>query len=528
MTHSANSHTLPAIDIATTHDGTGPPSPAGETEVLRATKLAKSYGGHLVLKHVDFSINAGEIVAVIGENGAGKSTFAKIIAGVVQPESGEIQIKGKTVEFQSPRDALRVGIAYIPQELAYLSNRTVADNILLGRWPHRAGITSDATIASTAATEAMKFGIDLHVNWRMTDLTLAERQLVEIVKALTRSSQVLVLDEPTASLTSGESRKLFGILRQLVQTGLSVIFISHRMDEVFEVSDRVVVLRNGDVAGSVSTKEATRPQLIGLMLGAAAEELGQQRQERVLTEPALQLRGWSWSGEPPIDDFNLTVHRGEIVTLFGLRGSGGEAIAEGIAGRNSKFTGKIVVEGREFPVFRTITASVRAGIGYLPAERKRDGLVMPLSVQTNLSLLVLNSLSRLGLLQSRAERAMAVEMRSTLQIRLRSLSQPVATLSGGNQQKVVLGSRLLARPRVLVLQEPTRGVDVGARFEIHHYLRALSEQGTAVLWVTTDVEEAVLVADRLVVLRDGKIVAELTGQKKTQGQAVAMAAKDVA
>lgn len=528
MTGAPDSHTVAAINTALAQDGAGPPPSLGEAEVLRATKLAKSYGGHLVLKHVDFSINAGEIVAVIGENGAGKSTFAKIIAGVVQPESGEIQIKGKTVVFQSPRDALRVGIAYIPQELAYLSNRTVADNILIGRWPHRAGLTSDATIASTALTEAKKFGIDLHVNWRMSDLTLAERQLVEIVKALIRSSQVLVLDEPTASLTSGESRKLFGILRQLVQSGLSVVFISHRMDEVFEVSDRVVVLRNGDVVGSVPTVEATRPQLIGMMLGAAAEELGEPRAERLLTEPALQLLGWGWSGEPPIQDLNLTVHKGEIVALFGLRGSGGEAIAEGLAGRNSKFSGKVVVEGREFPVFRSITASVRAGIGYLPAERKRDGLVMPLSVQTNLSLLVLHSLSRLGLLQSRAEHAMGIEMRDTLQIRLRSLSQPVVTLSGGNQQKVVLGSRLLARPRVLVLQEPTRGVDVGARFEIHQYLRGIAEQGTAILWVTTDVEEAVLMADRLVVLREGKIVAELTGNKKTQGQAVAMAAKDAA
>jgi ABC-type sugar transport system ATPase subunit len=317
-------------------------------------------------------------------------------------------------------------------------------------------------------------------------------------------------------------------LRQLVETGLSVIFISHRMDEVFEVSDRVVVLRNGDVVGDVPTSEATRPQLISFMLGAAADELAEQRKDRAFTEPALQLLGWSWTGEPPIKDLNLTVHRGEIVTLFGLRGSGGEAIAEGLAGRNSKFHGKVVVEGREFPVFRTTTASTRAGIGYVPAERKRDGLVMPLSVQANLSLVVLHSLSRLGLLQPAAEREMAGRMRDTLHIRLRSLSQPAATLSGGNQQKVVLGSRLLARPRVLVLQEPTRGVDVGARFEIHHYLRTLAEQGTAILWVTTDVEEAVLVADRLVVLREGKIVAELTGKAKTQGQAVAMAAKDAA
>jgi ABC-type sugar transport system, ATPase component len=509
-------------------DSAAPPGSESRSEVLRATRLAKSYGGHLVLKHVNFSIAAGEIVAVIGENGAGKSTFAKIVAGVVHADSGEMQVQGRSVDFQSPRDALRMGIAYIPQELAYLSNRTVADNILIGRWPHRAGVTSDATIVSTATAEAGKFGIDLHVKWRMSDLTLAERQLVEIVKALARSSQVLVLDEPTASLTSGESRKLFGILRQLVKTGLSVIFISHRMDEVFEVSDRVVVLRNGDVVGDVATAATTRSQLIGFMLGAAAEELGEQREKRSFTEPALQLLGWSWTGEPPIHDLNLTVHRGEIVTLFGLRGSGGEAIAEGLAGRNSKFSGKVVVEGREFPVFRTTTASARAGIGYLPAERKRDGLVMPLSVQANLSLVVVRSLSRLGWLRPAAERALAEQMRDTLQIRLRSLSQPVATLSGGNQQKVVLGSRLLARPRVLVLQEPTRGVDVGARYEIHHYLRSIAQQGTAVLWVTTDVEEAVLVADRLVVLREGVIVAELTGPAKTQGQAVALAAKDAA
>jgi ABC-type sugar transport system ATPase subunit len=514
--------------MGATLDGAGSEAQAAASEVLRGHMLAKSYGGHLVLKHVDFAISRGEIVAVIGENGAGKSTLAKILTGVVQPEAGVVSMGGRDVALQSPRDALRLGIAYIPQELAYLSNRTVADNILLGRWPHRAGVTSDAAIASTATAEAAKFGVELHVNWRMADLTLAERQLVEIVKALARSSQVLVLDEPTASLTSGESRKLFGILRQLVRTGLSVIFISHRMDEVFEVSDRVVVMRNGDIVGDVPTRQATRPQLISLMLGAAAEELGEHREERVLTEPALELRGWTWTGEPPIRDLNITVHRGEIVTLFGLRGSGGEAIAEGLAGRNSRFTGSVLVEGREFGVFKTITASMRAGIGYLPAERKRDGLIMPLSVQTNLTLLVLKTLSRFGLTDAVAEHAMAQRMRDALQIRLRSLTQPVATLSGGNQQKVVLGSRLLARPRVLVLQEPTRGVDVGARFEIHHYVRGIAEQGTAVLWVTTDVEEAVLVADRLVVLREGSVVAELKGASKTQGQAVALAAKDAA
>jgi ABC-type sugar transport system ATPase subunit len=354
----------------------------------------------------------------------------------------------------------------------------------------------------------------------MASLTLAERQLVEILKALTRSSAVLVLDEPTASLTSSESKNLFAILRKLARTGLSVIFISHRMDEIFEVSDRVVVLRNGEVVANVATASITRPLLIGHMLGAAAEELGERREVRSFNHPALQLVGWSWLGEPAIRDFSLTVNRGEIVCLFGLRGCGGEALAEGLAGRQPKFEGTVVIDGKRHPVFRRPALARRAGIGYVPAERKRDGLVMPLSVYANLSLLVLRLVSSFGWLRPNAERRLAVELRDRMQIRLRSLSQSVSTLSGGNQ--------LASKPKVLVLQEPTRGVDVGARFEIHHYLRSIAAQGMGVLWVTTDVEEAVLIADRLVVLRDGAVVAELTGDTKTQGRALEMATKDAA
>jgi ribose transport system ATP-binding protein len=498
------------------------------SEVLRATKLAKSYGGHLVLKHVDFAIGEGEIVAVIGENGAGKSTLAKIIAGAIRPESGELLLRGHRVEFQSPHDALRAGVSYIPQELAYLPNLTVADNILVGRWPHRMGVTSDLAIRSLASNEARKFGIEIAVGRMMAALTLAERQLVEIVKALIRSSTVLVLDEPTASLTSSESRNLFAVLKKLARAGLSVIFISHRMDEIFDVSDRTVVLRNGEVVGDVATAMTTRAEVISLMLGAAAQELGERKEISLVSDPALELVGWTWSGEPAIRDFNLTVNRGEIVCLFGLRGSGGEAIAEGLAGRNPRFEGTILIEGKQHPVFRAPASARKAGIGYVPAERKREGLVMPLSVQANLSLLVLRLVSRLGWLQPKAERRLAEELRDRMQMRFRSLSQPVSTLSGGNQQKVLLASRLAARPSVFVLQEPTRGVDVGARFEIHHYVRSIAAQGTGVLWVTTDVEEAVLIADRLVVLRDGAIVAELTGDGKTQGAALDIATKDAA
>jgi len=498
------------------------------SEVLKATQLAKSYGGHMVLKHVDFAISSGEIVAVIGENGAGKSTFAKIIAGAVQPDSGELAFAGRRVDLRSPRDALRAGASYIPQELAYVPHLSVADNILIGRWPHRAGITSDTAIRSLAANEARRFGIAVPISKRMLNLTLAERQLVEIVKALTRSSAVIVLDEPTASLTSSESKNLFRVLRHLARAGLSVIFISHRMDEVFEVSDRVVVLRNGEIVSDGPTSSTTRPELIAHMLGVAAKELSENRSAPLAAESALQVVNWSWTAQPPIHDFSLTVHRGEIVCLFGLRGSGAEAIAEGLAGVRTNFNGNVLIEQREYRAFPSPAAARKAGIGYVPAERKRDGLVMPLSVQANLSLLVFRLISKFGWLRASAERRLADTLRRRLLIRMRSLSQPVGTLSGGNQQKVLLASRLAASPRVFVLLEPTRGVDVGARYEIHQYVRSIAALGTPVLWMTTDVEEAVLIADRVVVMREGRIVAELTGDSKTQGRALSAATEDAA
>jgi ribose transport system ATP-binding protein len=497
-------------------------------QAIKAAGIAKSYGGHLVLKHIDFEAEAGRIVAVIGENGAGKSTLAKILAGVVQAEAGEISVRDERVTFQSPRDALRMGIAYIPQELAYLPNLTVADNILVGRWPHRAGVTSDVAIRLQASGEAKRFGIDVDVSRRMSDLTLAERQLVEIAKALTRSSSVLLLDEPTASLTNTESKSLFRVLRQLAARGLAVIFISHRMDEVFEVTDRVVVLRNGEVVGDLETATTKRSELIGLMLGSAAQELQERHDARSGAEPVLVLNDWSSRGEPPIRQFNLSVNRGEIVCLFGLRGCGGEVIAEGLAGMNAELEGRLTLGSHEHRVFRGPAAARRAGVGYVPPERKREGLVMPLSVQANLSLMVLRLVSKFGWLRPSVERRLSEQLRDRLRIRYRTASQSVATLSGGNQQKVLLASRLALNPKVFVLQEPTRGVDVGARYEIHQYIRSIASQGTPVLWVTTDVEEAVLIADRLVVMRDGAIVAELQGDSKTQGRALEAATKDAA
>ena len=507
--------------------GSTPRAPGAES-LLLAQRLTKRYGAQVALNAIGFSLAAGELVAVVGENGAGKSTFAKILSGAITPDEGELRVRGKTIELHSPREALLHGISYIPQELAYLPNLTVAENLVVGRWPHRLGVTTRRRITAEARELTERFGIDLDVDAQIVDLRLAERQLVEIVKALAREVSVIVLDEPTASLTSDESQNLFRVLKGLAKEGVGVIFISHRLDEVFDLADRIVVFRNGNVVADLPASEATPAVVIAHMLGAAASEYDDARAARSGDRVAMRLRGWSRPGLPTIANFDLTLHEREILGLFGPRGCGADLVAEGLAGRIPDFDGELELTGRPVRIFRNTRDSRAYGIGYVPPERKRDGLVMALPVRANLTLQVLRSVSRLGWVSRRRERSVAEEWRGRLQMRVRSVSQPVEALSGGNQQKVLLGSRLLSKPRVLVLNEPTRGVDVGARFEIHRYLRAEADGGAAILWVTSDVEEAVLVSDRLLVMRDGAIAGELTGPARTQANALSLATKEAA
>jgi len=491
---------------------------------LAASNLSKRYGAHLALHGVDFVIGRGEIVAVVGENGAGKSTLSKILGGAIRPDSGELRLDDRVVRLSSPREALRVGISYIPQELAYLPNLTVADNLLVGQWPSRAGFTSKVALRRRASRIAEEFGIDLDVRRPIAALGLADRQLVEILKALARDTKLLILDEPTASLTGEESANLFRTLRRLAATGVSVIFISHRLDEIFEIADRLLVLRNGEVVANLITGETTPLRLIDHMLGgevaAAERDLGASKQAGAAV---LTVRGWSRPGLPDIAGLDLELREGEILGLFGQRGSGADLVADGLGGRVGDFRGKVEIGGVERGAFANPRESRAAGIGYVPPERKRDGLNLEASISANLSMVVLGSVSRLGFINRFAERRMAQQWRQTLQIRCRSVAQEVGALSGGNQQKVLLGSRLVARPAFLVLNEPTRGVDVGTRVQIHQYLKGEAARSTSVLWVTSDIEEAVLVSDRLLVMRDGMLVGELTGAAMTQANALALA-----
>jgi ABC-type sugar transport system ATPase subunit len=358
----------------------------------------------------------------------------------------------------------------------------------------------------------------------MRHLKLAERQLVEIVKALMRDARMIVLDEPTAALNEQESATLFGILRRLNDKGVGIIYISHRMDEVYRFSDRVDVLRNGRRVASVPPQDTTPAELIAHMLGQEKEDFaraGTAREGQV----SLRLIGWHNSGLPALDDINIDVREGEIVGLYGVRGSGADLIAEGLAGLRREIAGQIAVAGVTQRVFGSPYAARAAGVAYVPAERKRDGLVLGLPVRRNITLMILRSLSRLGIINDRAEAAVADELVRKFDVRFRGADQPVERLSGGNQQKVLLASRVAARPRYLVLHEPTRGVDVGARVEIHRLLAGVADGGCATLIVTSDVEEAVTVPDRLIVIRDGRIVGELSGYQMTQANAISLATK---
>ena len=502
--------------LATTTD-------ASAALLFEARGLTRSYGPNRILTEVDFTLAPGESVALIGENGAGKSTFAKIITGVIRPDAGTLAFDGREVVFNAPRDALAAGLAFIPQELAYVPHLTVAENIVLGQWPGRSGLTTPAAIRARAGAACARYGIHFDLDAPMRFLKLAERQLVEIVKALLRDARMIVLDEPTAALNDQESAALFSILRRLNGRGVGVLYISHRMDEVYRFSDRVDVLRNGRRVASVPPRQTTPSSLITHMLGQEKEEFARGAQATTRGAAALALRGWKSSGLPALDDVSLEVQAGEIVGLYGVRGSGADVIAEGLAGLNRDVTGEVMIAGDVRRIFATPYEARAAGIAYVPAERKRDGLVLGLPIRRNITLMVLRSLSRFGVMDGAAERALTDDLVRRFDVRVRAADQPVERLSGGNQQKVLLASRIATKPRYLVLHEPTRGVDVGARVEIHRLLAGVADDGCATLMVTSDVEEAVTVPDRLIVIRDGRIAGELSGSAMTQANAISLA-----
>lgn len=493
--------------------------------ILEAYGVSKSYGPTTVLKNVDFVIDPGEVVAVIGQNGAGKSTFSKIVAGVIEPTAGKIYIDGKQTKLYPPRNALKQGIVFIPQELAYVPELTVAENIMLGHLPEKNGFVDYKKLYKDTELLLEENGIQIDVHKRMQDLKLGEKQLVEIAKALAKQAKMILLDEPTASLTDVESKNLFGIVCRLARENqVGILYISHRMDEVFRFSDRVDVFRNGELVASEKTSESNHDRLIYLMLGQDKESL--QTVSNASHEAVFSVKNWKSNTMPIIQDISFDIFKGEVLCLFGVRGCGYEKIAEGLVGLNDEIDGTIEYKGVSRNRFKSILEAKKNHVMYVPPDRKKQGLVLEQSILQNMIIMVHKDISKAGFISKTKSQGMVEHMAKRFSLVYTGSSQKISELSGGNQQKILLGSRLNASPELLVLQEPSRGVDIGARLEIHRQIRKLAEEGCTVVIVTSDIEEAVDVSDRMIVLRDGQICGELLGAEKTQQEALRLASGD--
>ncbi len=487
------------------HDG-------DQSTVLTVSRITKRFPGVLALHNVSLTLRRGEVLAVIGENGAGKSTLMKILAGVQSADEGEILLNGKSISINSVHDATRHGIALIHQELNLCANLTVGANIFLGREPTSVGLINDDKIRRASADHLSS--IELNVDPRVLagSLSIGHQQMVEIAKALSINAKILIMDEPTSSLTRRETRSLFQVIDRLKSDGVSIIYISHRMTEVQQIADRVVVLRDGENAGELPKNEISHDAMIQLMVGRQISQFfgrdEYQTEVQPNQHPALEVRQLRTSvhANHPAD---ISIWPGEIVGIAGLVGAGRSELLQAIFGVDARIAGEILINGQAVSINSSRDA-IRAEIALVPEDRKLQGLILEMAVDENLSLPALRRNSRgPWFLNYVAQREQAEQMTRQLNIRTPSQKQTVQYLSGGNQQKVVLGKWLTLHPKVLLLDEPTRGIDVGAKQEIYALMNELAQQGVAVLFVSSELEEIIGMCDRCLVMHDGCITGQL-------------------
>lgn len=491
--------------------------------VLELDHVSKRFGPTVAVQDVSLALRPGEVHCLLGENGAGKSTLIKMIAGVHEPDSGRIVLDGQEVRIPDARAAQSMGIATIHQELALVPDMTVAENLTLGRTPRRFGLVDRRALNDQAREALAMVGLDVAGDRRLGDLGVARQQLIEIAKALTLDARVLILDEPTASLTGHETEQLFRVMEQLRERGVAMAFISHHLEEIARIGDRVTVLRDGASVGELEAT-ADSADLVRLMVGRDIEDQFPRRPSPV-GDPLLQVDGLTRKGE--FEDVTLTVRAGEVVGLAGLVGAGRTEVVRAIAGAEPYDAGSVSVRGHRVRG-SSVPAAIAAGVGHIPEDRKHDGLVLDGSVGENLGYATVGRTSRWGLVDRSGQARRAGEVARRLRIRHASLDQPVRSLSGGNQQKVVFGRWVLAESSVLLLDEPTRGVDVGAKLEIYELVNAVTDAGGAVLMVSSDLPEVLGMSDRILVMSHGRLVGELPAAEATQEQIMQLAVQEVA
>ncbi|PYS34554.1 MAG: D-xylose ABC transporter ATP-binding protein [Acidobacteria bacterium] len=489
--------------------------------LLCATGIDKSYSGVHALKGASFELCAGEVHALIGENGAGKSTLIKIITGAVEADDGEIQLNGNTITHNSPRLGKQLGIAAIYQQPALFPELSVAENIAVGLEESSLWKRVDWRERRRRASELLaRVGARIDPDREAGDLTMPQQQLVEIARALGANAKILIFDEPTASLSEEDTQNLFRVIRELRTRGVGMIYISHRLDELTAIADRVTVLRDGRTIDTCLMSDVNREQLIHLMVG---RELSAVFPKRIVTlgEVILELRqlGCSESG---IHDVNLSVRAGEIVGVAGLVGGGRTELARTIFGLTPADQGEILLRGKPIKI-ESAAQAIACGIAYVPEDRRRHGVILDLPISANITLASLDKFSRLGAVNFRREKEIATDYTRRLSIKTPAIFAPAATLSGGNQQKVALSRWLVTKPSVLILDEPTQGIDVGAKSEIHALMTELAGQGVAILMISSELPEILGMSDRIAVMFGGTMVATLDRSEATQQNILALA-----
>ena len=478
--------------------------------------INKSFPGVRALNNVDLAVKPGEVVGLLGENGAGKSTLMKVLAGVYKHEAGTVEWQGSPVKFHTIQDANKAGISLIFQELNNCPNLNPLDNLFLGRERFLKGSPFLNYPAQRAkALELFEYlGIQVDLDQSIGMMSTAIQQMIEIAKALLTDVKLLIMDEPTSSLSNKETAMLFKVIRELKAKGISIIFISHKLNEVFEITDRVVVLRDGENAGEIDPKVDSMDRLISLMVGRELSTLFTRRQNDNLGEEVFRVEGIS--GPPMVKEVSFNLKKGEILGVAGLIGAGRTEMARMIIGADPKVRGKVFIDGQQVKI-KSPADAVKAGIAYLPEDRKHQALILPMSVRENLTMAIHGLVMRLGMFISAGkENAVTDSYIATLGIKVSDREQIVNNLSGGNQQKVVIAKWLATKPRILILDEPTRGIDVAAKAEVHRMISGLADQGVSIILISSELPEVLALSDRILVMHEGRVKAILNGADARQ------------
>lgn len=489
--------------------------------IVEFHSITKRYGATVALADVSLTINAGEVHALVGENGAGKSTLGKVLAGLTTPDSGDVVVSGRTENFSSPRQALSAGITMIAQELSLVPGRSVAENVYLGIEPHAGPFVKRGELKRRFAELVIASGIEVDPDAHVEQLRIGEQQKVEILRALAREARVIIMDEPTARLSLDETRNLLATARQLADSGTTVVFVSHFLEEVLQIADRITVMRDAKIVRTTAANDETKDSLIEAMTGRPLDAMFPHRAP-VSPDAAevLAVRNLSLHGQ--YSDISLTVAAGEIVVISGLVGAGRTEVLRAIYGDAPATAGTMTLAGAPYTP-KTTRDAIRQGIALIPESRKDLGLVMERSVADNVTLPYLAEVEAAGLISHRRERALASERMDRVGVKAASADIAVTTLSGGNQQKVMFARALVRTPVLLLADEPTRGVDVGAKRSIYDLIASLAASGMAVLLVSSEIEEVMGLAHRIVVMHQGQLVAEFDGDTAQEELVIAAA-----